>query len=111
MADTVEESNILKLLDEFEGNLNNIEPHIQTILDKSQSGSISPREYVQLAEVAHRFWIFSEILSGRTGFLLEDPNKSDQEEGSALSVKEMIDVYSRKIEEAKRRVETTEKND
>lgn len=81
-----------------------LKPTIDEILGKERK-DLTSEDFIILAESTHKLWIISEILKGRTAFLLDD---TDVEEDSvavktstALTTMEQLDLYGRKITEAR----------
>lgn len=77
-----------------------LKPRIKRICEKGRE-DLKPEDFVILAEASHKLWIISEILKGRTAFLDED---DEPQNSAALSTKELIDLYGRKIMEAKNKL-------
>lgn len=90
----------IALLEEFNVNFQKSKEIVENKLKNDRQ---TPQDYLLLAEYAHYYWIFSEILKGRTSFL-EDENKDVGNDNTIQSTKEMIDLMGRKIQEAKNKL-------
>lgn len=79
-----------------------IKPILKSIREKERK-DLTAEDFVIMAEATHKLWIISEVLKGRTAFLLEESD-TEAESSTALTTKEMIDLYGRKIAEARNKL-------
>ena len=81
-----------------------LRPTMQALMEKEKK-DLTAADFVLLAEATHKLWIISEVLKGRTAFLLEeDDDVSDGDDATGLTTREMVDLYGRKVMEAKNKI-------
>lgn len=80
-----------------------LRPTMQALMEKEKK-DLTAADFVLLAEATHKLWIISEVLKGRTAFLLEEDDKSAGDDATGLTTREMVDLYGRKVMEAKNKI-------